>query len=78
MCDICNKATRRTRPMSTTLANTISGRVFFEALTKNNRTPTMKFEWNNAEYFHTLSVPIRFCPFCGEELQKEREAAKTI
>lgn len=78
MCDICNKAIRRTRPMSTTLANSISGRVFFEALTKTNSEPSIKFEWNNAEYFHSLTVPIKFCPFCGEELLKEQVVVRSM
>lgn len=71
MCDICKRATRKCRPMTSKLDGGLSGRVFFEAVTKNNPEPAIKFEWNNAEYFHYITIPIKFCPFCGEELKKE-------
>ncbi len=71
MCDICKRATRKCRPRTTKLHGSISGRIFFEALNKKNLDPAIKFEWNNAEYYHSLTMKIKFCPFCGEELKKE-------
>ena len=71
MCDICRKATRKCRPQPTKIDGGPSGRVFFEALTKQCPEPALKFEWNNTDYFHYIRMPIKFCPFCGEELKKE-------